>query len=261
MRFHVVSLPHTQVTKDFTGCAFTEKVRRFCIMMTNLGHEVYLYAGEQVDAPVTKLITCISEERRAQAVGNAHYTQASFDTNALHWRIFNTNVIRLMQSHLQPQDFICLIGGYAHKEIADKYPNHISVEFGVASMSTLFGTKQHDGKHHRDNLIHLPSDQTENVKALIEQLTQSRLQAVSASSGGGTTDPTVVGLASDIAGEGEQQALMQFALGENRARGREMQAEASRMSGQAAQTGSYFSAMGGLLSGGSSLYTKYRGYR
>lgn len=94
-----------------------------------------------------------------------------------------------------------------------------------------------------------------------EQLTQSRLQAVSAASGGGTTDPTVVGLASDIAGEGEQQALMQFALGENRARGREMQAEASRMSGQAAQTGSYFSAAGGLLSGGSSLYTKYRGYR
>jgi hypothetical protein len=42
--------------------------------------------------------------------------------------------------------------------------------FGVASMSTLFGTKQHDGKHHRDNLMHLPSDQTENIKALIEQL-------------------------------------------------------------------------------------------
>ena len=42
--------------------------------------------------------------------------------------------------------------------------------FGVASMSTLFGTKQADGKHHRDNLMHLPSDQTENIKALIEQL-------------------------------------------------------------------------------------------
>jgi len=42
--------------------------------------------------------------------------------------------------------------------------------FGVASMATLFGTKQPDGKHHRDNLIHLPSDQTENVKSLIEQL-------------------------------------------------------------------------------------------
>jgi hypothetical protein len=42
--------------------------------------------------------------------------------------------------------------------------------FGVASMSTLFGTKQQDGKHHRDNLIHLPNDQTENIKSLIEQL-------------------------------------------------------------------------------------------
>ena len=42
--------------------------------------------------------------------------------------------------------------------------------FGVASMSTLFGTKQPDGKHHRDNLIHLPSDQSEMIKALIEQL-------------------------------------------------------------------------------------------
>jgi len=42
--------------------------------------------------------------------------------------------------------------------------------FGVASMSTLFGTKQQDGKHHRDNLMHLPSDQTENIKSLIEQL-------------------------------------------------------------------------------------------
>jgi hypothetical protein len=42
--------------------------------------------------------------------------------------------------------------------------------FGVASMSTLFGTKQADGKHHRDNLIHLPSDQSEMIKALIEQL-------------------------------------------------------------------------------------------
>ena len=131
MRFHVVSLPHTQVTKEFVGCAYTEKVRRFCMMMKDLGHEVYLYAGDRTDAPVDKLVTCISEERRAQAVGNNHYTQASFDTNALHWRVFNTNVIRLMQQHLQDQDFICLIGGYAHKEIADKYPKYLSVEFGV----------------------------------------------------------------------------------------------------------------------------------
>ena len=131
MRFHVVALPHTQVTKDFTSCAFTEKVRRFCKMMTDLGHEVVLYAGEKNEAPVTEHVVCISETLRAAAVGKNHYTTASFDTNLPHWQVFNATVINKMRERLEPKDFICLIGGYAHKPIADAFPNHTSVEFGV----------------------------------------------------------------------------------------------------------------------------------
>ena len=131
MRFHVVALPHTQVTKDFTSCAFTEKVRRFCIMMNNLGHEVVLYAGEQNEAPVTEHVVCISEDLRAAAVGNQHYTTVSFDTNLPHWQVFNATVINKMRERLEPKDFICLIGGYAHKPIADAFPKHSAVEFGV----------------------------------------------------------------------------------------------------------------------------------
>lgn len=131
MRFHVVGLPHTQVTKAFCGCAFTEKVRRFCMMMHGLGHEVFLYAGEQVEAPVTELVTCISEQQRATAVGDRHFTEASFDSNAPHWQIFNGNVIRHLRKSLQARDFICLIGGTPHKPIADAYPAHLAVEFGV----------------------------------------------------------------------------------------------------------------------------------
>jgi hypothetical protein len=37
MRFHIVALPHTQVTKQYAGCAFTEKVRRFVMMMKAQG--------------------------------------------------------------------------------------------------------------------------------------------------------------------------------------------------------------------------------
>jgi glycosyltransferase involved in cell wall biosynthesis len=131
MRFHVVALPHTQVTKDFTSCAFTEKVRRFCKMMTDLGHEVVLYAGEKNEAPVTEHVVCISEDLRAAAVGDKHYTTASFDINLPHWQVFNATVINKMRERLEPKDFICLIGGYAHKPIADAFPNHTSVEFGV----------------------------------------------------------------------------------------------------------------------------------
>ena len=131
MRFHIVSLPHTQVTKDFVNCAFTEKVRRFVMMMKAQGHTVFLYAGEQSEGIEDELITCISEQERSAAVGTNHYTVASFDTNLPHWQIFNKNVIDGIASRIEKEDFICLIGGSAQKPIADAFPQHISVEFGV----------------------------------------------------------------------------------------------------------------------------------
>jgi glycosyltransferase involved in cell wall biosynthesis len=130
MRFHIVALPHTQVTKEFAGCAFTEKVRRFCIMMHDLGHEVFLYAGETVEAPVTELITCVADSKRAEAVAAVpHYTQFPF--NGPLWDEFNANAIKAIGQRIEREDFICLIGGSAQKPIADAFPAHLSVEFGV----------------------------------------------------------------------------------------------------------------------------------
>jgi glycosyltransferase involved in cell wall biosynthesis len=156
MRFHVISLPHTQTTEQFSACAFTEKVRKFCIMMKSLGHTVYLYAGEENEAPCDELITCISEEKRALAVGNGHYSAASFDWNLPHWVEFNTNAINGIKARAEKQDFICVIGGRAHSPISDAFPDMITVEFGVgyggfyskfkvfesyAWMHTCYGTK------------------------------------------------------------------------------------------------------------------------
>ena len=131
MRFHVVSLPHTNTTEDFTACAYTEKVRKFCIMMKNLGHTVFLYAGASNSAPCDEWITCITEEQRLEAVGNNHYSAASFDWNLPHWVEFNKNVIKGIQERLEHKDFICLIAGYASKPIADAFPDELSVEFGI----------------------------------------------------------------------------------------------------------------------------------
>lgn len=49
--------------------------------------------------------------------------------------------------------------------------NKWDVGFGVAAMAPLFGSIESEtGKHHRDNLIHLPSDRTEGIRLLIDQL-------------------------------------------------------------------------------------------
>ena len=48
--------------------------------------------------------------------------------------------------------------------------NKWDTNFGVASMSTLFGTVR-EGKHQKNNLIELPSTEgSEGIKALIQQL-------------------------------------------------------------------------------------------
>lgn len=132
MRFHVAALPHTHTTVDYISCAYTAKIINFCRMMKDRGHEVYLYGGEQNTAPCDEHIICVSEEDRAAHVGDKHFTSASFDYNLPFWRNFNDNVIKSIKANKKDnKDFICLIAGYAQKQIADALPEMISVEFGV----------------------------------------------------------------------------------------------------------------------------------
>lgn len=163
MRFHVISLPHTNTTSDFSACAYTEKVRKFCNMMKSRGHEVFLYAGEKNEADVTEHIACLSEKQRKAAVGKDHYTQASFDYNLPHWVNFNNNAIQAIKKRIQKKDFVCLIGGLAQKQVGDAFPAHQVVEFGIgyggsyakyrvfesyAWMHTTYGVQQEDRNAH-----------------------------------------------------------------------------------------------------------------
>ena len=131
MRFHVISLPHTNTTKNFISCAYTEKVRRFCNMMKSLGHTVYLYAGTKNEAEVDEFITCISEEDRAEFVGDKHFADVIFDANNKYWKIFNNKAIEEIGKRIEQKDFICIIGGICQKPIADAFPGNMSVEFGI----------------------------------------------------------------------------------------------------------------------------------
>jgi len=141
MRFHVVSLPHTQTTEEYSVCAYTEKVRKFCAMMKSRGHTVYLYAGEENEAYCDELITCISEQDRKVVVGDSHYVYASFDFTKPHWISFNNKVIEGIKQRAKPRDFICIIAGIAHKQIADAFPTMLTVEFGIGYSGTFSNFK------------------------------------------------------------------------------------------------------------------------
>jgi len=85
----------------------------------------------------------------------------------------------------------------------------------------------------------------------------SRQQALSAASGGGTADPTVLNLMAGTATEGAYQSQVAVYEGEQRGRGLEYQAAISRMQGRAARRAGFIDAASSVL-GGISSFARYR---
>jgi glycosyltransferase involved in cell wall biosynthesis len=134
-KFHVVSLPHTQVTKEYLPCAYTQKIRNFCIMMKSLGHEVILYASEDTDIEVDELVTCITKEEQQKHFGHNDWKKdffdISWDSNLPYWQIMNNRAALEIKKRAAKKDFVALIGGYCQKPIADQMPEMMSVEIGI----------------------------------------------------------------------------------------------------------------------------------
>lgn len=172
MRFHVISLPHTETTSSHLGCAYTQKVVKFCHMMMSLGHEVFLYGGENNEAECTEFISCVSGPERdwwfGAHDGNACYNP-SWDAHSLPWRVMNGRAIMAIRESIQPHDFVCVIAGLAQQPIVDAFPDHHRVEYGIgyegvckdtfkvyesqAHMHYVHGTRRDDNGHWYDGVI------------------------------------------------------------------------------------------------------------
>ena len=134
-RFHVVSLPHTQTTAEYTSCAYTQKVVKFCKMMKSLGHEVFLYASEDNEAPCDELITIVTKKEQKKWFGDYDHTKEMFkitwDPALDYWTTPNSRAVTEIKKRAQPRDFICVIGGLCQKQIADGLPKMMAVEYGI----------------------------------------------------------------------------------------------------------------------------------
>ena len=135
--FHVANLPHTVTSLEFSACAYTAKVYKFCKMMTERGHTVYHYGTEGSDAPCTEFIQIQTQEEQKLLCGNNNWKKKMFDIvwneNLPPWTFTNSRTILEMKKRLKDEDFICLIGGTCHKPIADalETDKRRVVEFGI----------------------------------------------------------------------------------------------------------------------------------
>jgi glycosyltransferase involved in cell wall biosynthesis len=171
-RFHLLSLPHTSTTKEFSLCAYTTKIRRFADMMTSLGHEVFLYAGPENEAEVTEHIVVASEEDQLAWFGDCDWRKTFFnitwDPNDIHWKETNHRSIEEIKKRIQPRDFILIAAGVTQKEVADAFPENLSVEPFIGYTGTfsryrvfesvphqhyVYGLQQDDNGHFFDSVI------------------------------------------------------------------------------------------------------------
>ena len=133
MRFHALSLPHTVTRKDYSACAFTQKVLKFCKMMTERGHTVYHYGHKDSDVICTEHIPVTFDEDLKIAYGDHDWRKNFFKHNTADHahQIFNKRAIEEVGKRKQRGDFILCFWGYAHRPVFEAHPECIPVEPGI----------------------------------------------------------------------------------------------------------------------------------
>lgn len=110
MRLHVLGLPHTKFTDEFSWCAYTQKARRFIEMMSGPDFEIMAYEG--------------------WGEGSSDNIP-EFNWEHPLWMKFNTECIERIGESIQPGDYICVIAGWTQKIVTDAFPANTAVEYGV----------------------------------------------------------------------------------------------------------------------------------
>ena len=132
MRFHILGLAHVPTSKQYSSCAYTQKVVNMTKMLTDLGHEAILYCGEGSETSATEQVTVVSDKLRKEVYGDYDWKSTFFkhDPTDLVHRAFNQNAIEAINERKRPHDFLlCPMGNY-DKPIADAV-GLMTVESGI----------------------------------------------------------------------------------------------------------------------------------
>jgi len=131
-RFHVLGVPHTRTNLDYTHCAYTQKVFKFCKMMYRRGHTVYHYGVEGSNPECTENVTVVSNEIYDKVYGSTP-KQGPYPFNGEDecYQTFYKNAIDEIFRRKMPLDIILPFWGYGTKPICDAHPDLITIEPGI----------------------------------------------------------------------------------------------------------------------------------
>ena len=133
MRFHVLAVPHTVTNKQFVACAFTQKVLKFCEMMTRRGHTIIHYGHPDSEVLCTEHVNVITRETYTRIYGDYDWKVQNFkfDLRDEAYQEYNANAIREIRARQQPNDFVLAFWGQGNKAICDALGDMKIVEPGI----------------------------------------------------------------------------------------------------------------------------------
>ena len=132
-RFHMLGLPHTVSTPEYSSCAFTQKVVKLCAMLAMEGHEVIHYGNSlsRTAAENVAVTTTADLERSYPGHDWRKTGWPKFATTDPIYRTFYENAIAQIAVRKQPGDFLLFSFGPCQQIIAHAHPDLIPVESGI----------------------------------------------------------------------------------------------------------------------------------
>lgn len=140
-RIHLPGLVHRDANADWEPDAYVGKIWRLCRMLTDLGHEVFHYAGPQAGTAATDVEVITAEDRRNWfGEPPAEHVFNEFDPAHRSWSTMNARIVEAIGERLEPGDIIGLTMGSAQVPIAMAFPGCVVAEVGVGYEGIVNGT-------------------------------------------------------------------------------------------------------------------------
>lgn len=122
MIFHVLAIPIHPTRKEITLCAFTQKVYKFCKIMTKKGHTVFHYGHPDSEVPCTQHFNVVSRATYEEVYKKQSWK--NFLTQSIKNKVheeFNKNATPLIKKNKQSKnDFVLAFWGIGHRPCCDE---------------------------------------------------------------------------------------------------------------------------------------------